>query len=573
VRRGTATAELAQAETDLGAVTGRLRAQASRAQVAWAQLARAELYAQRGELDRTKEALEDARRGGPEKNAAFWEAAARAALEAYDVAGAQKDAQRAIGLNPELLGPHQALAAALLEDGDAEGALKELAVSATREMSPSVLLLRARARLDLGRMEPARRDLDEAAAKASDLPEVALVRARIDLGERNYARAIEEIRRLADRMPSRADVWELYGSALERHDDDKAKSAFEKAAKLNPRAFTARVELARLLRREGKISDAATRLQEALRVRQTPAAERDLGELLIETGDLVAAQQAFRVALGASKTPDVKLLLGAARAAALAGDPVAAEPLITQAEARKPPRGACARLRAEAALAAGRPRDALPSAKQAFGATPGDAEVRALYAIALAKAGQVAKGRLLVREGLRRGGGAGKPELVLAQLRIEADEGRPDVAAIERAVRQTVETGRPPRLQSEAYTLLGTAYYAAGKAGYAGAAFDDALARNGKNARAHLYKGLLLVDRKHAEEAKRELAAAAEGAPPVPQAWFELAKLLRDSADDAAAQRSYERYLRLAPTGDHADEARRELAQLRARNPVQAATP
>jgi tetratricopeptide (TPR) repeat protein len=228
-------------------------------------------------------------------------------------------------------------------------------------------------------------------------------------------------------------------------------------------------------------------------------------------------------------------------------------------------------LRAEAALAAGRPRDALPSAKQAFGATPADAEVRALYAIALAKTGQVAKARQLAREGLRRG--AGKPELVLAQLRIDADEGHADVAAIERAVRQTVEAGRPPRVQSEAYTLLGTAYYAAGKAGYAGAAFDDALARNGKNARAHLYKGLLLVDRKHAEEAKRELAAAAEGAPPVPQASFELAKLLRESGDDAGAQRSYERYLRLAPTGDRVDEARRELAQLRARNPERAATP
>src|SRR5262249_9142930 len=144
--------DLLDAETDLVAVAEKFRGQASRAQVAWAELALAELYAGKGDIARARTALDEARGSGPERNPIFWEEAARAALKSYDVGGAKKDAKRAIELASSAPGPHLALAAALLEEGSAEAALCELAGTGGRGTA-GVLVVRARARLAPGRIE------------------------------------------------------------------------------------------------------------------------------------------------------------------------------------------------------------------------------------------------------------------------------------------------------------------------------------------------------------------------------------------------------------------------------------
>src|SRR5207244_2053773 len=56
--------DLLDAETDLVAVAEKFRGQASRAQVAWAELALAELYAQKGDVNRARAALDEARSSG-----------------------------------------------------------------------------------------------------------------------------------------------------------------------------------------------------------------------------------------------------------------------------------------------------------------------------------------------------------------------------------------------------------------------------------------------------------------------------------------------------------------------------
>ena len=58
-------------------------------------------------------------------------------------------------------------------------------------------------------------------------------------------------------------------------------------------------------------------------------------------------------------------------------------------------------------------------------------------------------------------------------------------------------------------------------------------------------------------DARRELDRVVLAAPEVPEPHFALATLLRERLhDDAAARPHFERYLSLAPTGAHADEAR-----------------
>lgn len=58
------------------------------------------------------------------------------------------------------------------------------------------------------------------------------------------------------------------------------------------------------------------------------------------------------------------------------------------------------------------------------------------------------------------------------------------------------------------------------------------------------------------DEARTELARVIAAAPTVPEPYFVLGTLLRERLrDEAAAKPHFERYLALAPTGAHADEA------------------
>jgi Tfp pilus assembly protein PilF len=59
--------------------------------------------------------------------------------------------------------------------------------------------------------------------------------------------------------------------------------------------------------------------------------------------------------------------------------------------------------------------------------------------------------------------------------------------------------------------------------------------------------------------AKEELERVVDARPKEPQAHFALAVLMRDEGDRAAADRHFREYLRLAPQGAHAAEARASL--------------
>jgi tetratricopeptide (TPR) repeat protein len=556
VQRGR---DLLDAETDLVAVAEKFRGQASRAQVAWAELALAELYAQKGDVNRARAALDEARSSGPERSSTFWEEAARAALKSYDVAGAKKDAQRAISLAGASPGPHLALAAALLEEGNAEAALSELAGTAARE-TPDVLVLRARARLALGRIEAARQDLDQAAAKAPDLPEVALTRARVDLADHNPARAIQTLRRLADQLPGRADVMEVLGIALSSRGDAGAKNALEKAVALNSHAFAARVELAKLLKKEGKPSDAATRLEEAISVHVDPAAERELADLLYDAGDLLGAQKAMDVVLGGTGQPDAATLLLAGRIAAASGEPSASERLLSQALSKGAKASRVNKARANAHLTAGKYKEAVGPALQAVLANSDDSEARSLYIQALSGAGRPTRARLFLKDSAKRLGY--RFDLVYALAQIGVREERPDVRLLERVARAAKVARKSPRVVADVLQLLGSAYYQQGEAGHAGAAFSMSLQTNKHNARANYFEGLMLSDSGQIDEARKAFERATNCRPRVPPAFFYLGNLRQKAGDKAGARKAYDEYLALDPDGDYAEDARKELAQL-----------
>jgi tetratricopeptide (TPR) repeat protein len=112
---------------------------------------------------------------------------------------------------------------------------------------------------------------------------------------------------------------------------------------------------------------------------------------------------------------------------------------------------------------------------------------------------------------------------------------------------------------SEAHTLLGRAYYLDGKTSLALPAFDNALELNPKNGSARYFRGQLYAEKERQKEARQDLLAATESRPLLPAAWFRMGQLLQASGDKNGAKDSYERYLRLAPGGEYAKDAKREL--------------
>src|SRR5262249_19651243 len=212
---------------------------------------------------------------------------------------------------------------------------------------------------------------------------------------------------------------EVLGLALSSRGDAGAKPALEKAVALNSHAFAARVELAKLLKKESKPTEAAQRLEEALAVRFDLVAERGLAELRSQVGDLVGAQKAMDSVLGGPTQPDATTLLLAARIAAVSGEPAAAERLLTQAVGRGARPWRANRIRAQASIIAGKYKDAVTPALAAVMANPEDAEARSLYALATEGTGRPTRARLFLRSSFDRLGFRTELLVALAQIDIK----------------------------------------------------------------------------------------------------------------------------------------------------------
>lgn len=108
--------------------------------------------------------------------------------------------------------------------------------------------------------------------------------------------------------------------------------------------------------------------------------------------------------------------------------------------------------------------------------------------------------------------------------------------------------------------LLAHVCVAAGRYRAAGEYLRAHLRENPTDVRLHVLYGLLEAAVGEASVAEREYVAAIRVQPDDPAAHYALAVLFRDNVGDAAgADAEFREYLRVAPTGEHALEARGSL--------------
>lgn len=179
--------------------------------------------------------------------------------------------------------------------------------------------------------EPAKKVLDTWAGQFPEDPAVGYLRALYwsSLGERTLAR--HEVEALLDRQPRHELARMVLAELLEGDGDTEASLAqWFRVARAHPSNRLACLNLARLFRETGRISQAQT-LAASLALRDEPAPDVlwELGEIALELGDYQQARRRFQQSY-LNTEEEIAPLLNAATTLTLRGDASSAETLLAR---------------------------------------------------------------------------------------------------------------------------------------------------------------------------------------------------------------------------------------------------
>ncbi|HEY3356132.1 MAG TPA: tetratricopeptide repeat protein [Polyangia bacterium] len=556
LRRG----DLDAAEQDLIAVaSGKLKAYAGPGQIAWADLILGRLYLERGDGSRGLAALARAAAERPERDPVFADELCAGWLRGGQAVRAREELPRFDGL-PRPSVPLRRAGLALLE-GKADAALAELVRAPASD--PEARLLRGRALAGLRRYDEARAELGTALSLAPRLVPARLALAQVEIAAGRLGAAQTLLTRLSQEEPRHAEVLEALAQVLlARGDREGARARLAQAVERNPNLAPARLQLARLLRGEGKWEQARSHVEAVLGARpDLVEARRELALLLYELGDGTGARRELDAVL--ARAPDADSAVAAARAASLARDPEAAGRYADRAQQLGASRALLLREWGRAALLRHEGAKAASTLKRGVGLDDTDLDARLLYVAALGDAGEAAAARKELQQVQKRFPRA--PEVTLAQGRLELDAGNPGaaLAALGTALQSLRARGAAPRLVAECLTLTGRAQYYQGALPRAAESLGEASRLDPRNAPAQYFHGIVLTELDRPAEAVRALERAVVIDARFAEAWYRLAEArVRSKAAGAAA--GYREYLKLAPTGEYATDAREKLRTMEA---------
>jgi predicted Zn-dependent protease len=539
----------------LEGVVGKLVADASPGQLARAYVGLAELELQKGNVGAARTALSSAaanRRDHP----LLLEELAKAYADAFELDPAEREARRALAVSGRLT-PRLILAEVALRRSRPVQALTLLEESGSTR--PEALVLRALAKLGLGRNAEARTDAEQARdLDPSSIPaQVAL--ARIDLAEGKIEAAQRRLDALEQKGKDAEVAWVLGQVALARKQPDRARTFFREALHRQPLLLQARLALARLLHEAGQLAEARDEVNRVLAANAAYVpARRELAALALDLGDAVAARDEFDAL--SERDADVDTLLGAARARLLLADARGADERVERALKLRP-NGADLELaqclKARALLADHRASEAIQLLLKVV-----PSEVRG-EPVALLIEAYLDYGRpewaeravelapVASRTGI---------ELTLAKARLSLEQARQAAGKTlaEEGLARLRSGASPVWLRAQALALVGRAEFELGNARAAWKSLKSALELDPHSVRAQYALGLAAVELKRPEDAVSAFEGALANDPRFAEAQFYLGRTRRELGDPRAEE-SLRAYLELEPRGAWADEARRLL--------------
>ena len=539
----------------LEGVVGKLVGDASPGQLARAYVGIAEIELGKGNVAAARSALSSAaarRRDHP----LLLEELAKAYADAFELDPAEREARRALAVSGRLT-PRLILAEVALRRSRPVQALTVLEESGGSR--PDVLVLRALAKLELGRTVEARADADLAMRLDGTMISAAVALARIDIAESRYDAALRRLEEIEKKGKYAEVAWALGQVYLARRQPDRARQCFREALHRQPLLLQARLALARLLHDAGQLGEAR---EEVGRIIATNAAyvpaRRELAALSLDLGDAIAARDEFDAL--AERDADLDTLLGGARARLLLGDARGAEERIERAVKLRPSGvdlEATQCLKARALLADHRVGEAIQLLlKVVPTAARGEALALLIEAyIDYRRLDWAERAVELAPVATRTG-----VELTLAKSRLAIEQARQSAGrSLADEALQRLRAGRSPVwLRAQALGLLGRADFELGNARAAWKNLKSALELDPRNVRAQFELGLTALELKRPEDAVGAFEGALANDPRFAEAQFYLGRTRRELADPRADE-ALRAYLDLEPRGTFADEARRLL--------------
>ena len=396
------------------------------------QVLRTAALVQSGKLDDARTAMRALAAGHPDDANVQW-LAARGFVLAGDPAGARAALQRVTVLTPKDASAFTALGLLQLAVGDLAAADQSLAQALGLEPAqPQALFARAHLAVQRDDATAATAYLEKVTAVQPKAlpPRFALVRLALARNDLELAtRRMKELQAVAPPGAVAVDVLEARVAML-KGDDRTALAAWQRLAEANPRNVEIQAGVADALIRAGRLTDARRRVKQALEAGPADAAALTVsGDLAMRSGDARAATEAYDKAAAVAFTRDLAIRQFAALRArnspdadgalrrwlerrpkdiavrlALAGSLEEANKLgeaaaeLQQVLKDRPGHPGASNNLAWLKLRAGDTAGALPLAKAAVDAVPGQFEFVDTYATALERSGRVAEARRVLQD-------------------------------------------------------------------------------------------------------------------------------------------------------------------------------
>jgi len=532
-------------------------------QSAWAALALGEVKLARGDLAAARAAMSRALQMRPVSNWGFTKALVDGLLRVGEVRAAEDEAERAVERWPTYAEARILQAHVLLLRDNPDRALASLEKLGDLSKHPGALTARGRAKLAKGDLEGAAKDLDAALEIDPNLREAKVARADVHLRTGNAKAAAEQLKVIYD-QDATPEMGVIYAAALRRtRQRDEARRILEGLLK-QPNASRAYLELARLERDEGNVREARQAYGKAIELSPNAVeARREAAQLALDTGDRTGAREAFEQ-LVKEAPDDGKVLVEAARVYCMTGDCEEAGRLLDKAEkTTSAPRWQIARERGRVLMKQQQTSEAVDELERAVSLNPDDGETMLLLLDAHLVLQNPDDARRVLKAVLKQFPNQPESQLALGRFNLYEERTGEAMTAFVKARKMLEKERAPARFMADVNYWIGRVNYYNDRLTSAAKLFHMATKQDPGHVDAFFFQGLVQLDNSQWKGALESFQRATELDPEgAPDAWYFMGEAAYEARKYATAERAYEKYMKLAPTGAYVPDARNRLREL-----------
>jgi tetratricopeptide (TPR) repeat protein len=529
-------------------------------QIAWANLALAEVKLAREKPEDAKAALSNAQAARPTNDLQFSETLIDILLRVGQMKAAEDEARHTVSKWPERVGPRVVLAQVALERDRPQEVIEALKDVADLSEYPEALAVRGRAHLALGDIKAAKEDLDAALTAQPGHADALLARAEVDLKEGQTAAVVK---RLKDMYNDSADpaLGIIYASALRREGErGKARGILQMLVK-QPDSGKAQLELARLERDEGNYKAARAAYSEA--IKKLPSgvdARLEAALLALDTGDVSGAKETM-VKLVDDFADSGRVLVEAARIYAMTGALDEANKLLDKAQdISSAPRWRIARERGRVHLRRREASAAVTELSRAVSLKSDDGETRLLLIDAHLASENSGAARSTKDDVLNRREsfeGLWVSQMAVGRWNLYNDLLGEALKAFSEAKKILTKEKASPRLMASTHYWIGRVYYYDDKLKASQKQLEKAVKLNPAHFDAHLFLGLVHYDAKRWRTAAKSFQASVDLQPESnPATYFYMGECWYNAKNWRASKKAFKKYVKLDPSGDLVREAK-----------------